>query len=141
MSARKIARISGRRGRPTEPDESRGQPDRRKYPRLVASLEGRWIRRAGEHQPCLIGDISLGGCFFHANDAPAPDERVVLILRADDLAPVLTLRARVVDTITDPMSRSEWSTGIAVEFSPISGLERTQLRHLLDILRSRAATA
>lgn len=139
MSLRRVDK--GTKGGEAPAGLPEGQPERRKHPRLVVSVEGRWMRASGDHEPCLLGDISLGGCFFHANESAEPGERVSLILRASDFSPVVTLRARVVDATTDPMSRSEWSTGVAVAFLPMSALERQQLRHLLDLLRSRAATA
>jgi len=112
--------------------------ERRKHPRLVTSVEGRWIRASGGAAPYLAGDISMGGCFFHADEAPAVGERVSLVLQANHDAPAVVLNGTVVDVTTDPMSRSDWSSGIALQFEVSSGLEQGQLAELLRVLRSRS---
>lgn len=114
--------------------------ERRKNPRLVATIPGRWRGHRGGGA-CHLGDISLGGCFVYSADAPEVGDPVTVTLEVDRDIPAAILDAVVVYVVVDPTARSEMETGFGVRFPQMSANGEADLAGLIAALRHRRHTA
>lgn len=114
--------------------------ERRRTPRLVATVPGRWRGQRGGGS-CLLGYISLGGCFVYSADSPDVGEPVTVTLEVDRDIPVAILQAVVIYVVVDPMARSEMETGFGVRFQQMESTGEADLVGLLATVRHRRQTA
>ena len=105
--------------------------NQREHPRLVGPFEARW-RGASGGGTCLIGDISLGGCFVNSAAIPNVGERTSVSLELGGEELLLPMGTVVT---------AEWGLGFAVEFKALGNAELADLKDLIGRLRQRRRTA
>lgn len=94
--------------------------ERRRYPRLVRPLDGKY-RGASGGTTCRIADISWGGCFIQTLSEPATGEQTIVTVPVGDRSIDISGRVVYVDR----------NIGFSVEFDPLSPEEVEALTPLL----------
>jgi hypothetical protein len=102
--------------------------ERRKYPRLAVSLDGRWQGATGASL-CKISSLSLGGCFVQT-PAPPPLEDKAFV--------TLFLRGRGSMLLAGRVARVSPGAGFGFQFREMLPETKFQLGEELEQMRRAA---
>ena len=99
--------------------------ERRKHPRVSATVDGRWLGAAGG-ATCHVENISLGGCFVRTSAPSIEGMGVIRFILGGKTS--LTVAGRVV--------HAERGRGFGVQFRDMSQDVRVELERHLGELRA-----
>ncbi len=106
--------------------------NRRKYPRLIGPFKGQWQSANGMATPCLIADISPGGCFVRCRTTPGQRMSVTIIVTFED---------GTAFSIVGSSIHGEWSNGFGVSFHAMTATQTAEFTNLLDRLANLRKSA
>src|SRR5262245_39211870 len=98
--------------------------ERRKYPRVSAAIDGRWLGASGG-ATCHVDNISLGGCFVRTS---APSVEGMGVIRLILGKSTLSMAGRIV--------HAERGRGFGIQFRDMSQDVRVELDRQLGQLRA-----